>query len=97
LADIPGLEVLTGDWASKAAQLDWSKCQAAESVQTKRGNIWVASGTLVPLVDVFEAVAGGNPLPEIAEVYDLTVQQLMTLLQFAAAGAAPAAASRSVT
>ena len=94
LADVPGLESLVGDWASKAAQLDWSKCPAAESVQTKRGTIWVASGTLVPLVHIFEAVAGGNPLLEIAEVYELTLQQLVTILQFAAEGAAPASPGR---
>ena len=88
LADVPGLESLVGDWVSNAAQLDWSKCPAAECVQTKTGKVWVASGTLVPLVHIFEAVAGGNPLPQIAEVYGLTLQQLMTLLQFAAEGAA---------
>jgi hypothetical protein len=94
LADVPGLEALTGDWVGRAAQLDWSKCPAAECVQTKKGNVWVASGTLVPLVHIFDAVAGDNPLPEIAEVYDLTLQQLMALLQFAAGVAAPAAAGR---
>ena len=94
LADVPGLESLVGDWVSNAAQLDWSKCPAAECVQTKTAEVWVASGTLVPLVHIFEAVAGGNPLPEIAEVYDLTLQQLTTLLQFAAEGAAPSASGR---
>jgi hypothetical protein len=94
LADVPGLEALVGDWVSNAAQLDWSKCPAAECVQTKKGNVWVASGTLVPLVHIFEAVAGDNPLPEIAEVYGLTPQQLMALLQFAAEGAAPPASGR---
>ena len=88
LADVPGLEALVGDWVSNAAQLDWSKCPAAECVQTKTGNIWVASGTLVPLVHIFEAVAGDNPLPEIADVYVLTLQQLIAILQFAAEGAA---------
>jgi len=88
LADVPGLESLVGDWVSNAAQLDWSKCPAAECVQTKTGNIWVASGTLVPLVHIFEAVAGDNPLPEIADVYVLTLQQLIAILQFAAEGAA---------
>ncbi len=89
---LPGLEALTGDWPAKAAQLDWSTCPAAESVQTKRGTVWVASGTLVPLVHVFEAVAQGHPLREIAEAYELTLQQLNTLLQFAAAGAGAASA-----
>lgn len=87
---VPGLEALTGDWPARAAQLDWSTCPAAEGVQTKSGTVWVASGTLVPLVHVFEAVAGGNPLVEVAEVYELTLEQLISLLQFAVLGAAPA-------
>jgi hypothetical protein len=58
-------------------------------VQTKRGTIWVAAETLHPLIDVFEAVSQGHPLTEIAEVYGLSPQQLMTLLQFAAENAAP--------
>jgi hypothetical protein len=91
---LPGLEALAADWLRKADHFDWSKCPAAECVQTKEGNVWVAGGTLVPLVHIFEAVAGGNPLPEIAEVYGLTLPQLMTLLQFAAERAAPAAAER---
>jgi hypothetical protein len=69
-------------------QLDWSKCPAAESVQTKRGNVWVAAGTLRPLVHIFETVELGYPFQEIAETYEFTVPQLLTLLQFAAAGVA---------
>ena len=91
---VPGLEALTGDWPNRAAQLDWSKCPAAECVQTKKGNVWVASGTLVPLVHIFEAVAAGHPFPEIAEVYEITPQQLMALLQFAAQSSAPPASGR---
>ena len=94
LADVPGLEALVGDWVSNAAQLDWSKCPAAECVRTKTGNVWVASGTLVPLVHIFEAVAGDNPLREIAEVYGFTLQQLIAILQFAAEGAAPSVPDR---
>jgi hypothetical protein len=88
---VPGAEAPVGDWISKTKQLDWSKCPAAASVQTKRGNIWVAAGTLVPLTHVFEAIAQDHPLPEIADVFGLSTQQLVTLLQFAAEGAARAA------
>src|SRR5208282_2478985 len=91
---LPGLRALAQDWLRQADHFDWSKCPAAECVQTRKGNVWVAQGTLVPLVHIFEAVAEGNPLPEIAEVYDLTVQQLTALLQFAAEGDAPSAPSR---
>jgi hypothetical protein len=93
-ASLPGLEALAENWLRKADHFDWSKCPAAECVQTKKGNVWVAGGTLHPLVHVFEAVAQGNSLSEIAEVYGLTLQQLMTLLQFAAEGAPPPASGR---
>jgi hypothetical protein len=91
---IPGLEALGENALRHAAQLDWSKCPAAECVQTKSGEVWVAGGTLEPLVHIFEAVAGGNPLAEIIDVYGLTLQQLMTLLRFAAEGAGPVASGR---
>ncbi len=90
-ASVPGAADLAGDWVSKTKQLDWSKCPAAESVQTKRGNIWVAAGTLTPLLHIFEAIAGGARQAEIVEVYELSAQQLMALLQFAAEGTARAA------
>ena len=82
----PGLAALAADWPARAARLDWSKCPAAECIQTKSGNIWVASGTLVPLVHVFQAVAQDNALPEIAEVYGFGLEQLIALLRFAAEG-----------
>ncbi len=91
---VPGLGALARDWPARAVQLDWSKCPAAECVQTKTGNVWVASGTLVPLVHIFEAVAGDNPLPEIAEFYGLSLQQLVAVLQFAAVSAAPSSPRR---
>ena len=94
LADVPGHEVLTGFWPAQAMQLDWSKCPAAESVQTKRGNVWVAAGTLTPLNHVFDAVANDHPLGEIAEVYELTPQRLTALLQFAARGMGRSASSQ---
>ena len=94
LADVPGFEALVGDWPAMAAQLDWSKCPAAESVQTKRGSVWVAAGTLMSLDHIFDTVASGHPLSEIADTYEFSVPQLMTLLQFAAEGGAPAAPGR---
>ena len=41
-----------------------------------------------------ESVADGHPFLEIARVFELTLQQLIAVLQFAAEGAAPAAAGR---
>ena len=42
------------------------------------------------LADAFSAAADGHPLLEIAEVFELTLQQLVAVLQFAAEGVAAA-------
>ena len=88
-ADAPSI-----NWLLRAGQLDWSKCPAAQSVPGERGNVWVVRGTRVPLASIFKSVAEGYPFMEIQEVFGLTLQQLMAILQFAAEGAAPAAPDR---
>src|SRR5271157_5475668 len=82
-ADAPSI-----NWLLRAHQLDWSKCAAAQSVPGERGNVWVVRGTRVPLAGIFKSVAEGYPFVEIQEVFGLTLQQLMAILQFAAEGAA---------
>jgi uncharacterized protein (DUF433 family) len=54
----------------------------------------VVRDTCVPLADILAAVAEGHPLAEIVEVHEINLQQLMAILQFAAASAAPAASNR---
>src|SRR5271157_59080 len=88
-ADAPSI-----NWLLRAGRLDWSKCAAAQSVPGERGNIWVVRGTQVPLAGIFKSVAEGYPFMEIQEVFGLTLQQLMAILQFAAEGAAPASPDR---
>ena len=39
--------------------------------------------------EVLESVADGQPFLEIAKVFELTLQQLIAVLQFAAESAAP--------
>ena len=70
------------------------QCAAAQSVRGERGNVWVVRGTRVPLAAIFKRVAEGYPFVEIQELFGLTLQQLMAILQFAAEGAAPVAADR---
>jgi uncharacterized protein (DUF433 family) len=48
----------------------------------------------VPLADILSAVAEGHPLAEIVEVHEITLQQLMAIVQFAVAKAAPSASAR---
>ena len=75
-------------WLRGAARLDWSKCGAVQSVPGKTGKVWVVRGTHVPLAAVLKAVAEGHPFAEIAEVYQLPLQPLLAILQFAVQGGA---------
>jgi len=81
-------------WLRRAGQLDWSKCPAAERVRGKMGHVWVVRGTDAPLAEIFQSVADGHPFLEIAEVFEITLRQLVAILQFAAEGAAPAGSAK---
>jgi hypothetical protein len=81
-------------WLHRAGELDWSKCPAAECLHGETGIVWVVRGTDAPLAKVLQSVADGHPVAEIAEYFEITPLQLLTVLQFAAEGAAPAASSR---
>ena len=61
-----------------------------ESVLRERGKTWVVRGTDASLGHVLQSIGDGHPLLEIAEVFELTLQQLVAVLQFSAEGAAPA-------
>ena len=82
------------DLLLRAGQLDWSKCPAAESVPGKTGNVWVVRGTHAPLAAIFQGLAEGYPLTQILDDLDITLQQVMAILQFAAEGGMPAATGK---
>jgi len=86
---IPNQQAPSLAWLRRVAQLDlnWSKCPAAEKMHEKTGNVWVARGTRVPLTAILDAVAKGESFVDIAEVFGITLQQLIAILQFAAEGA----------
>ena len=88
---IPSLGATSRAWLRGAARLDWSKCPAAQSVPGKTGNVWVVRGTDAPLAEVLHSIADGHPFLEIAEVFEITLPQLIAVLQFAAENAATAA------
>jgi hypothetical protein len=89
---VVSLPVRAAEWLRQAAgQLDWSKCPEAECSQGKTRKVWVVRETCVPLAHILEAVAEGHPFAEIAEVHEITLQQLLAVVQFAVAGAAPSA------
>jgi hypothetical protein len=87
---IPSFGVAARALLHRAAQVDWSKCPAVERLSDKAGHVWMVRGTDAPLAEVLQSVADGQPFLEIAEVFEITLQQLLEVLQFAAAGAAPA-------
>ena len=66
------------------ANLDWSQCSAVESVADRRGGAWVFRNTRMPVATVFENLEMGTSIEEIIEQYDVTREQIQTVLAFAA-------------
>jgi uncharacterized protein (DUF433 family) len=64
--------------------LDWSQCPAAESVPERRSGAWVFRDTRMPVSTVFENLELGTPIDEIIEQYDVTREQILAVLEFAA-------------
>jgi len=66
------------------ANLDWSECPAVESIPGKRSGAWVFKGTRMPVSTVFENLESGASIEEIMEWFDVTRDQVTTVLEFAA-------------
>jgi len=64
--------------------LDWSECQAVESIPGKVSGAWVFRGTRMPVATVFENLEAGATIEEIMEWFDLTREQVTAVLDFAA-------------
>jgi uncharacterized protein (DUF433 family) len=65
-------------------KLDWSQCPAVESTPGKRGGAWVFNDTRMPVATVFENLESGATVDEIMEWFDVTREQVTSVLQFAA-------------
>ena len=65
------------------AQLDWSKCAAVESVPGRVGGAWVFKGTRMPVQTVFLNLEAGMSPKEIADEFDVTLDQIRAVLHFA--------------
>ncbi len=63
--------------------LDWSQCLAVESVPGKMSGAWVLRGTRMPVQAVFENLEAGMSLQEIADNYDVTMEELKAVVHFA--------------
>jgi uncharacterized protein (DUF433 family) len=73
------------------AGLDWSRCEAVESVPGKLSGAWVFRGTRMPVQTVFENLEAGMSPEEITEVFDVTLDEVKAVLHFASESLALAA------
>jgi uncharacterized protein (DUF433 family) len=66
------------------ANLDWSQCPAVESVPGRLSGAWVFKDTRMPVSAVFENLEAGSDIDEIIEQFDITREQIKTVLEFVA-------------
>jgi uncharacterized protein (DUF433 family) len=66
------------------ATLDWSQCPAVESVPGRLSGAWVFKNTRMPVSTVFENLESGATVEEIMEWFDVTREQIVAVLEFAA-------------
>jgi len=66
------------------AVVDWSQCPAVESVPGKVSGAWVFRGTRMPVATVFENLEAGASVEQIMEWFDVTREQVVAVLEFAA-------------
>ena len=70
--------------ASDRAVLDWSLCPIVESVPGKVSGAWVFKDTRMPVSVVFQNLEAGATIDEIVEWFDVTPEQVKTVIEFAA-------------
>lgn len=71
--------------ASRVSSLDWSQCQAVESVPEKVSGAWVLRGTRMPVAAIFENLEAGANIDDVLEWYDgLDREQVKAAIDFAA-------------
>ena len=67
------------------AVLDWSQCEAVESVPGKVSGAWVLRGTRMPVSAIFENIAAGASIDDLMEWFDgLDREQVKAVVEFAA-------------
>jgi uncharacterized protein (DUF433 family) len=71
------------------ASLDWSQCPAVESVAGRVSGARVLRDARMPVSVIFENLEYDATIEEIIENYDVTREQIQTLLEFVARSAAP--------
>ena len=66
------------------ATIDWSRCPAVESIPGKVSGAWVFKDTRMPVATVFENLESGATIDEIMEWFDVSREQIVAVLEFAA-------------
>ena len=66
------------------ATLDWSQCEAVESIPGKVSGAWVLRGTRTPVKILFENLETGMSIEEVMEQFPVTREQLDGLMAFVA-------------
>ena len=66
------------------AALDWSQCQAVESIPGKVSGAWVFKGTRPPVAIIFENLQDGMTIDEVIEQFPVPREQIKAVLEFAA-------------
>jgi uncharacterized protein (DUF433 family) len=64
------------------ANLDWSQCDAVESVPGKVSGAWVFKGTRMPVQTVFANIEAGMSVQEITEVFDVKAEEIEAVVHF---------------
>jgi hypothetical protein len=54
-------------------------------MQSKDRRLWVLRGTMAPLAEVLQTMADGPPMAEVAEMFQVKLDQLKKVAQFAGA------------
>lgn len=66
------------------AGLDWSQCDAVESVPDRLSGAWVLKDTRMPVSAIFENLEAGSDIDKIIEQFHLKREQVEAVLEFAA-------------
>jgi uncharacterized protein (DUF433 family) len=66
------------------ASLDWSRCDAVESIPGKVSGAWVLRGTRTPVKVLFENLEAGMSIEEVIEQFPVTREQIDSLMAFVA-------------
>ena len=67
------------------AIIDWSQCEAVESIPGKVSGAWVFKGTRMPVQTVFVNLAAGMSAKEITEVWDVKAEEIEAVVNFVSA------------